>query len=61
MYFGLHEGCRLTTADYMSVMTNLGFSEAAAEGLYKELMNVSYNMGRKRNETERRIMIDSRI
>ena len=57
LYFGMHEGARLTTGDYMGVMRNLGFSEAAAEGLYGELMEVSRNLAKKRGETERRILI----
>ncbi len=56
LYFGLHEGRRLTSEDYMGVMRDLGFSEARAEGLYQELMEVSRNLSRKRDE-ERRILI----
>ncbi len=57
MYFGMHEGRRLTSDDYMGVMTGLGFSETMAEGLYRELMDISYGLARKRKETERRILI----
>lgn len=56
LYFGMQPERRLTSADYMSVMTDLGFSEGAAESLYGELMSVSRNMSRKRDE-ERSILI----
>jgi len=59
LYFGMQEGCRLTSADYMQVMTDLGFSEAASDGLYRELMDVSYKIARNRKETERSILIGS--
>tara|TARA_Y100000310_G_scaffold342910_1_gene448205 strand:- start:1838 stop:2299 length:462 start_codon:yes stop_codon:yes gene_type:complete len=56
LYFGMYEGCRLTSDDYMSVMTDLGFSEQRAESLYQELMKVSRNLTKKREE-ERSVMI----
>ena len=56
LYFGINPECRLTSGDYMDVMTNLGFSEQRAEGLYQELMKVSRNLNKKRDE-ERSIMI----
>ncbi len=56
LYFGVNEGCRLTAADYMNVMTNLGFTETTAERLYPELMNVSRKIARKRDE-ERSILV----
>src|SRR3989344_5042206 len=56
LYFGVNEGRRLTSADYMGVMRNLGFSEARAEGLYQELMGVSRNLSRQRDE-ERSVLI----
>jgi hypothetical protein len=55
--FGMYEGCRLSSNDYMGVMTGLGFSEGVAEGLYPELMNISYGLARKREETGRSILI----
>ncbi|MBT3642432.1 hypothetical protein HN604_01960 [archaeon] len=57
LYFGMQEGSRLTSNDYMGVMTNLGLSEGVAEGLYPELMNISYKLARKRDEGERSILI----
>jgi hypothetical protein len=60
LYFGMNDGCRLTTADYIGVLTSLGFSESVAEGLYPELIDISRNMSRKRDE-ERSIMVDSVI
>lgn len=60
LYFGMNSGCRLTSSDYMSVMKNLGFTEATAERLYPELMDISRKMSRKRGE-ERSIMVDSTL
>ena len=57
LYFGMYDGCRLTSADYMGVMTNLGFSEATSERLYGELMDVSYKLARARDETERSVLV----
>ncbi len=56
LYFGVREGRRLTSADYMGVMTKLGFTEARAEGLYQELIEVSRNLSRQRDE-ERSILV----
>jgi hypothetical protein len=56
LYFGMQPGCRLTTQDYMEVMTNLGFSEARADGMYSELMDASRKISRARDE-ERSILI----
>ena len=56
LYFGVNEGCRLTADDYMGVMTSLGLSERISQDLYPELMNLSRNMSKKRQE-ERSIMI----
>ena len=60
LYFGMYEGCRLTSADYMGVMTDLGFSEGMAERLYPELMDISRKLSKKRDE-ERSIMVESTI
>ncbi len=57
LYFGMQEGRRLTSDDYMGVMRNMGISEGRAEGLYQELMEVSRNLTRQRGGEERRIMI----
>ena len=56
-YFGMCEGCRLTSGDYMGVMAGLGFSEATSRGLYKELIDISHRMARKRDEGERSVLI----
>jgi hypothetical protein len=56
LYFGMNEGCRITSDDYMGVLTDLGFSETRAREFYPELMNVSRNLSRKRDE-ERRVLI----
>lgn len=60
LYFGMNEGRRLTTDDYVAVMTDLGFSEQTAESMYQELMSVSRRLSRKRDE-ERRILIYSTL
>ena len=56
LYFGINAGCRLTANDYLSVMENLGFSGKYAENLYQDLMTVSRNLSKKREE-ERSILI----
>ena len=56
LYFGIKEGRRLTSDDYMGVMKGIGFSESRAESLYQELMEVSRNLSRQRDE-ERRVLI----
>lgn len=56
LYFGMHDGCRLTADDYMGIMTDLGFTEGTARNLYPELMDVSRKLSRARDE-ERRILI----
>lgn len=61
LYFGMSEGCRVTADDYMSVMSDLGFTSSTAERLYPELMDISRNLARKRNESERSILINQGI
>jgi len=61
LYFGMNDGCRITSADYLTVMKDLGFTPATAERLYPELMDISHKMARKRDETERSIMINQGI
>lgn len=60
LYFGTQEGKRLTADDYLGVMANLGFSEASARSMYGELMDVSRNISKKRDE-ERSIMLDTTL
>lgn len=57
LYFGVRDNCRLTSQDYMSVMQDLGFSAATSERLYPELMDISRKLARKREESERSILI----
>jgi hypothetical protein len=57
LYFGVNEGCKLTTDDYMGVMTSLGFTEKMSAELYPALMNISRNLSKKRNYEERSILI----
>ncbi len=61
LYFGMNDGCKVTSVDYMSVMTDLGFTPATAERLYPELMDISRKMARKREETERSILLEQAI
>ena len=56
LYFGVNEGCRLTADDYMGVMTGLGLSEKVSRDLYPELMQVSRNLSKQRDE-ERSVLI----
>ena len=57
LYFGIQAGCRLTSDDYMGVMTNLGFTEAQARNLYEPLIEASRTIAKKRAEGERSILI----
>ena len=59
LVFGMYEGCRITADDYIGVMENLGFTETTAKNLYPELMEISRNLARKRDEFERSILIGS--
>ena len=61
LYFGMNENCRITADDYIGVMMEIGFTEAIAKRLYPELMDISRNLARKRDETERSILIYSSI
>jgi len=56
LYFGMNDGKRLTADDYLGVIKNLGFSETVAKSLYTEIIEVSRNISRKREE-ERRIIL----
>ena len=57
LYFRMQDGCRLTSDDYIGVMTNLGFSPAKAEGMYQELMDASRKISKARGEEERSILV----
>lgn len=57
VYFGMNAGSRLTEADYLGVMTDLGFSEGVAQNLYQPLLDVSRKLTRKREEGERSVLI----
>ena len=50
MYFGVNPGCKLTADDYLGVLTSMGFTEATAQKLYPELMDISRKLARKRDE-----------
>lgn len=56
LYFGMNEGRKLSHMDYIDVMKGLGFSDIRSEGLYQELMEVSRNISKKRDE-ERSVLI----
>ena len=60
LYFGMNEGKRLTADDYLTVMSDLGFGEVSARSLYHELIEVSRNLSRKREE-ERSIMLGTTL
>jgi hypothetical protein len=57
LYFGLRDGCRLTSDDYLGVMQTLGFTEAQARTLYAPLIETSRVIAKKRDE-ERNVMLD---
>ena len=56
LYFGVQQGCRLTTDDYISVMQSVGLTESVARGLYPDLINVSRKLAKAREE-ERSIIV----
>lgn len=58
LVFGMNPGCRVTSDDYLGVMTNLGFTPATAQSLYPELMDISRTLRNKREEAERSILIE---
>lgn len=55
--FGMQDGCKLTSQDYIGVMENLGFTPSTAERLYPELLDISRKLSRKRQEYERSVLI----
>lgn len=61
MYFGVNEGRRLTSDDYMGVMKGMGFTEATSNSLYPELMDVSRKLEKKRGDRERSILINTTL
>ncbi len=50
LYFGVRAGSRLTTEDYIGVMTSLGLTEHTARSLYPDLLNVSRKLAKEREE-----------
>lgn len=57
LYYGVKDGCRLTSDDYLNVMKDLGFGPESAKSLYHELIEVSRNLSRKRAEGKRSILV----
>ncbi len=57
LYFGMNEGSRLSSEDYMGILMDLGFTETTARNLYPDLIEVSRKISKKRDE-ERRVLID---
>lgn len=56
LYFGVRSGRKLTSDDYVGVLTSLGLSENRARELYPVLVDISQNLSRKRDE-ERRLIL----
>jgi len=50
LYFGMNEDCRISANDYVGVMKSVGLSEGTARALYPELMDVSRNLSKARDE-----------
>jgi hypothetical protein len=50
LYFGVNEGKRISQADYIGVMTDLGLSQNKAESFYPIAMEISRNLMKKRND-----------
>lgn len=61
LYFGMNEGRRITTTDYLSVMESLGFSPAVAETMYEALIDASRKISKARTDEERSVLIDSTL
>lgn len=57
LYFGLQDGRKLTSEDYVGVLQNLGFSETTSRALYPELINVSRKLSKQREEGTRSILV----
>ncbi|MEK6856321.1 MAG: hypothetical protein AABX66_04150 [Nanoarchaeota archaeon] len=51
LYFGVRNGARLTTDDYIGVMRSLGLSEQVARNLYPDLINVSRKLASSKEES----------
>ena len=58
LYFGINEGCKLTSEDYGGIMMGLGLSERVALNLYPEIMEISRKLEKARDE-ERSIIVGS--
>ncbi|MEK6906342.1 MAG: hypothetical protein AABW81_01835 [Nanoarchaeota archaeon] len=56
LVFGINPGCRLTDEDYMSVMKNLGYTDALARKTLPGILDYSRRLSRKRDE-ERSVLI----
>lgn len=56
LYFGVNEGKRLSSDDYMSVMQSIGLTPAVANALYPDLMEVSRKLAKARQE-ERSVIV----
>jgi len=48
LYFEMNAGSKLTSGDYMAVMSSIGINPATARSLYPDLMEISRNLSRKR-------------
>jgi hypothetical protein len=58
LYFGLLDRNKLSSNDYMAVMTTLGFSEHAARGLYPELVASSRKLAAQKDKFEGSILVE---
>ncbi len=56
LYFGVNEGKRLSSDDYMGVMASIGLTPATANALYPDLMEVSRKLAKARQE-ERSVIV----
>lgn len=56
LYFGVNEGKRLSSDDYMSVMQSVGLTPAVASALYPDLMEISRKLAKARQE-ERSVIV----
>jgi len=57
LYFGMNEGKRLTNDDYLAVLTDMGMGPVIAERYCEVALDISRTLMKKREETDRRILI----
>jgi|TARA_B100001971_G_C18152139_1_gene516428 hypothetical protein len=57
LYFGMQDGRRLTNDDYLSVLEDMGLGPVTAQKYSDVALDISRNLSKKREETERSVLI----